>query len=432
MDKFNVILLIVLSLPLVSYASSYDDEKDREDQSIPVGGFLLTPSVNFKQGHDNNVTSAKEETSSSWITVFQPSLNAVTEFGEFGKHNFEMDWTFTHGAYHASLEDSYNDHDVSGKLNYELAQKHRLMAQAGYIQGHEERGSRFSLGAGNTLAEPDTYKQVFGGLQYTYGEPTADARLELEIGYLDNNYRSIFEERSNEVLFDTTKERDRSTVKYGGTFYYKVGAATDITVELWNSDINYDFTENPQNLLDSEENRALLGAKWEATALTTGFFKIGYTKKDFELEQRDSFGSLVWEAEVLWEPKTYSKFKFTTGQTTDETNGEGFFFGSNAPVKANVVENTQYAIEWTHQWRERITSKLGYAISDDIYIATDPTSELEIREDNNSAITAAIFYDMNYWLSFSLDYKYSDRESTNENYIYDRDFINLGVRIALF
>jgi hypothetical protein len=432
MDNINIVLLIGLSLPFFSFASSYDIDENRDDQSIPVRGFLLTPTVKFKQGYDDNVTSAKNDTISSWFTLFQPSLKATTEFGEFGKHNLEIDWTFTHGAYHASIEDSYNDHDVSGKLNYELAQKHRLMAQAGYIQAHEERGSRFSIGAGNNLAEPDTYKQVFGGVQYTYGAPTSDARLELEVGYLDNDYRSVFSERFNNPLFDTTAERDRNTVKYGGTFYYKVGAATDITLELWNSDIDYDFTQNPKDLLDSVENRAMLGAKWEATALTTGFFKIGYTEKDFELEERDTFGALVWEAEILWEPKTYSKVKFTTGQTTDETNGEGFFFGSNAPVKANVVENTQYAIEWTHQWRERITSKLGYAISDDIYIATDSTNEVKIREDNNTAITAAIFYDRNYWLSFSLEYKYTERDSTNENYLYDRQLINLSARLALF
>jgi hypothetical protein len=431
MDICKVILLIGLTLPLFSNASSYENEKDREDQSIPVGGFLLTPTVKFKQGYDDNVTSSKDDPISSWITVFQPSLKAVTEFGEFGKHNFEMDWTFTHGAYHASIEDSYNDHDVSGKLNYELAQKHRVMAQAGYIQAHEERGSRFSIGAGTGLIEPDTYEQVFGGVQYTYGELTSDARLELEVGYLDNDYRSVFD-TTQQPPFDTTAERDRNTLKYGGTFYYKVGAATDLTLELWNSDISYDFTLKPEDLLNSVENRAMLGAKWEATALTTGFVKIGYIGKDFELETRDTFDAIVWEAEILWEPKTYSKFKFTTGQTADETNGEGFFFGGNAAVKANVVENTQYAIEWTHQWRERITSKLGYAISNDVYYGTDSGTESKIREDNNSAITAAVFYDMNYWLSFSLDYKYSERESTREPFEYDRQFINLGARIALF
>ena len=84
MVKFNVLLLVGLLFPLLANASSYDDDKNRDDQSIPVGGFLLTPTVKFKQGYDSNVTSAKENTISSWVTVFQPSLKATTEFEDRG------------------------------------------------------------------------------------------------------------------------------------------------------------------------------------------------------------------------------------------------------------------------------------------------------------------------------------------------------------
>ena len=442
------LFIAITTFSINTIASSYDKDADRDDQSIPVAGVLLTPIIKFKQGYDTNVlstndnkgiadpTSANEELS-SWYTIFQPSLKLTTEFGEFGKHNFEMDWTFTHGAYHASREDSYNDHDVSGKLNYELSLRHRFMFQGGYIAAHEERGSRFSIGqdtSQNGLIEPDTYEQVFGGIQYTFGVPTADARLELEVGYLDNDYRSVYlESNPND---DSTAVRDRDTVKLGGTLYYKVGTATDLTLEAWNSDITYDFTETEEAELASIENRIMLGAEWEATASTTGFAKIGYVKKDFEVEKRDDFDAVVWEVEVLWEPKTYSKVKFTTGQSADETNGEGFFFGNdeNLTEKAYVIENTQYAIEWTHQWRERLTSKLAYAISDDIYIAEIG----KVREDNNSAINASLFYDMNYWLSFSLDYVFTDRDSTkkdferNINFEYDRQLLSLGVRMAIF
>jgi hypothetical protein len=179
----------------------------------------------------------------------------------------------------------------------------------------------------------------------------------------------------------------------------------------------------------------MLGGKWEATALTTGFAKVGYIEKDFDVTGRDTFNTVVWEAEILWEPKTYSKFQFNTSQTADETNGQGFFGTIDDTViinKANVVENTQYSIAWTHQWQERITSKVGYAISDDVYIGTDNGKERRVREDNNTEITGAVFYDMNYWLSFSLDYRYTERDSTREDFLYDRQFVNLGARIALF
>jgi hypothetical protein len=429
MTKIKFFLFLSLALSTNSIASSYEDEKDRNDQSIPVAGALLTPTLKIKQGYDSNVTSAKNNEISSWYTIFQPSVKLTNEFGEFGKHNFEIDWNFTHGAYHASREDSYNDHDLSGKLNYELSLRHRFMLQGGYIAGHEERGTRFSIGVGDQLAEPDTYEQTFGGLQYTYGAPTSDARLELEVGYLDNDYRSVFIELAENIIYDTTAVRDRNTLKLGGTFYYNVGASTDITLEAWNSDISYDYTPRPQDELASNENRIMFGAKWEASASTTGFAKIGYIDKKFKLETRDSFDAVVWEAEILWEPKTYSKVTFRTAQTADETNGEGFFIDDTTNINvAHVIENTQHSIEWIHQWRERLTSKFGYAVSNDIYIGDIG----KIREDNNSAVDASLFYDMNYWLSFSLDYRFTDRESTRANFTYDRQKIGLGVRMAIF
>jgi len=417
-------LLVSLTFSIGSSASSFDEDA-REDQSIPVAGMLITPVVTFQQRYDSNVLSAKTNEISSWLTIFQPGVKLTKEFGEFGKHNFELDWVFTHGAYHASGEDSYNDHDISGKLNYEINLRHRLMVQAGYIDAHEERGSRFSIGIGKDLLEPDTYEQTFGGVQYTFGAPTADMRLELELGYLDNNYRSVLDENT---LLDDNATRDRTTSKMGGTFYYNIGSATDLTIEAWNSDINYDVTLDPTQELSSVESQIMIGAKWEATALTTGFAKIGYKEKDFDLSGRESFSGLEWEAEVLWEPKTYSKVSFTTGRVSEETNGEGFFFGDNTEEEAHVIEGTQHAVEWKHEWQERLSSKITYAVNKDIYKGPSGT----IRTDDNTGISASLYYDMNYWLSFSLDYTVNDRDSTREPLLYDRQLVTLGVRMALF
>ena len=104
---------------------------------------MLTPFLKLEQRYDSNVASSNLDDVNSWATIFQPNVKLTKEFGEFGKHNFEIDWVFTHGAYHAAQEDSYNDHNLSGKLNYEISQRHRLMFQGGYLDAHEERGSRF-------------------------------------------------------------------------------------------------------------------------------------------------------------------------------------------------------------------------------------------------------------------------------------------------
>lgn len=427
LNKLKQLLVLSFLIPFIGNASSFD-ENSWDDQSIPLGGFLLTPIVKFQQRYDSNVASEKEDDVNSWLTIFQPSVKLTREFGEFGKHNVEIDWVFTHGAYHASGDDSYNDHDLSGKLNYEINNRHHLMLQGGYIDAHEERGSRFSIGTGEQIVEPDTFEQLYGGIQYTYGALTADARLELELGYLDNNYRSVYLEDSiTGNLFDNTASRDRTNLKIGGTFYYKIGSATDLTIEAWNSDVNYDFTATPSEELSSVENNLMIGVKWEATALTTGFAKLGYKQKDFDLKERKSFDGVEWQVEVLWEPKTYSKFTIRSGRETQETNGEGFFNIATSGI-GYLINNTQHELEWRHEWRDRFSTKLVYAISEDIYTGNVG----KIREDNSTGFTTGVYYDMNYWLSFSLNYVYNDRDSTRNNLEYDRDLFTLGLRMALF
>ncbi len=448
--------LLCLALATTSFANSYLDEVEREDQSIPVAGMLITPLVKLTQGYDSNVASEPSEKEvTSWYTIFQPSVKLVSEFGEFGKHNLQLDWTFTHGAYHASGDDSYNDHDISGKLNYEITQKHRLMFQSGYINAHEERGSRFSIGLGSQVKEPDLYEQIFAGMRYTYGAETADARLELETGYLDNNYRGRYYHivLGKQNLEHNTKTRNRFENKWGGTFYYRVGSATDLTLEAWHSNINYngpiidngstednDIKSGLEKDLSSIENKILVGAKWEASALTTGFLKLGFKEKDFDLKETiKSTNNFIWEAEVLWEPKTYSKVKFTTSRDSEETNGQGFFFDTDFDEKsdAHVIKGTSYAVEWKHQWRERLSSKIAYAIYKDIY----KSNKKNVRTDNNTGINANLYYDSKYWLSYSLEYAYTDRDSKTvlpditddiKRFIYDRHKISFGVRISLF
>ncbi len=426
-------ILCSLLLPICGAAANFDEE-DFDDQSIPVGGYLITPILKLQQRYDTNVISASTDEIESWVTIFQPAVKVTREFGEFGKHNFELDWIFTHGAYHASGEDSYNDHDLSGKLNYEINQRHRLMFQGGYVDTHDERGSRFSIGNGSDLVEPDRFKEIFGAVQYVFGSETSDARLALDAGLLDNDYESVLPENGFE-----TDTRDRKTIEFGATFYYKIGDATDLTIEAWKTDFNYDVTIEPTEELSSTESRFFIGAEWEATALTTGFAKLGYKNKDFDLAEKDSFNDLEWEVEVAWEPKTYSRFTFKTVREAQETNGEGYFNIETLEVtdKAHLINNTQYSVQWQHEWRDRIRTEFIYAISEDIYKGDVG----DIREDNNTGINATIFYDMNYWLSFSLDYNYNDRdskyfdstrESISDGFIYDRELITLSVRISLF
>ncbi len=113
MNFIKKILICGSIIPFVASASSFDEDS-WDDQSIPVSGFLITPLVKFKQRYDSNVASEKLDEIDSWLTIFQPSVKLTREFGEFGKHNVELDRRFTHGAYSARGEHRDTDQGVSG------------------------------------------------------------------------------------------------------------------------------------------------------------------------------------------------------------------------------------------------------------------------------------------------------------------------------
>ncbi|WP_448212792.1 outer membrane beta-barrel protein [Colwellia sp. MEBiC06753] len=409
----------------LAHAAIVDDD-DRQDKAIQLSGGLLTPTFKLYQRYDGNVASSDVEEVDSWMTIYQPHLSYTREFGEFGKHNIQLDYILAHGAYHASDEDTYTDHDISGNLNYEINNRHRVQVEAGYIDGHDERGSRFSIGNGNELTEPDTYEQLYANLTYKFGVIDADVRFNLEYGFLDNAYDSRYITDADGNRIDRTKERDRASDQLSGTVFYKIGAVTDLTIEARRLNVDYDYTALPQNELSSIENQYMLGVRWEATALTTGYAKIGYKEKRFDLSSREDHTGFEWDVSVKWEPKTYSYFKLATGRSTQETNGEGFFIPGQSGLGYYVI-NTNYSLAWVHDWNNRLSTQLSYDIDENVYQGDIG----KLRTDDNDGFVATAYYDMNYWLSFTLEYVNNRRDSTRNNLDYDRDLVTLGVRIAL-
>ena len=424
----RLIPTIVLSVSALSthvFAAIIDDD-DRQDRSIEAAGGQITPILKLHQRYDDNVASSNIDDVNSWATIYEPSVSFKRNFGEFGINNYQLDYVLVHGAYHASDQDTYTDHDISGKVNYELNSRHRFVVQAGYIDSHDERGSRFSIGSGDQLATPDTFEQLYGSIEYNFGVVEADMRLQFEYGFLDNDYDSRIIADENGDPFDRTRERDRRSDQFVGRMLYRIGAATDLTLEAANLDIDYDYTATPENELSSTESRILAGVKWEATALTTGYAKVGYKEKDFDLTSRDNHYGFEWEAEVEWEPKTYSRFKLSTGRSTQETNGEGFFLPGQTGEGYYVV-NTTHSLAWIHDWNNRFSTETSYSYIEDIYRGDDG----DLRDDDNSGLLVKAYYDMNYWLSFTLEYVNNDRNSTRNDFEYDRELITLGVRVAL-
>lgn len=374
-----------------------------EAGSIDLGGFELLPSVTVIHASDNNVTNAATDEIDSWKRIISPEAVLLNDFGG---NKFQLGYRLERGDYFSSSQDDYTDHFLSGIVDYEFNSRHRAKLTAEYEDGHDDRGTSFSIGAGNTLETPDEYKSVDAEAVYSYGALTADARVDIILGYIDLDY-----DRTEEIYL----ARDRDIVTVGGVFYYQIAPATDLVFDVSQTEVSYDYVIDGNEPLDSTNASILLGLQWESTAATTGFAKVGYQTKDFDSAIRDNFSGFDWELGVTWQPQDRSTIEFFTRSDTNETNGEGDF-----------IHRKAYGAIWEHNWLERVSSRASFSFVDDIY-----EGSANNRKDDITRLRLSIDYQFRRWMEIELSYQYDERESVVSVIDYDRSLFSIGFTITL-
>lgn len=374
-----------------------------EAGSIDLGGFELFPSLTVTHASDGNVTRSATGEIDSWKRIVSPEAVLLNDFNG---NLFQLGYRLERGDYFSSAQDNYTDHFVSGLVDYEMNSRHRAKITAEYEDGHDDRGTAFSIGTGNVLETPDEYKALDGELVYSYGALTADARLDFILGYRDLDY-----DRTEEIYL----ARDRDFVTVGGIFYYQVAPATDMVIDVSQTEVTYDYVIDGDETRDSTNSSILVGLEWETTAATSGFAKIGYQEKEFDSALREKFSGFDWELGVTWQPVDRSTIEFSTSSDSDETNGEG-----------NFIQRRSYGAQWRHQWLDRVSTSASFAFVDDTY-----EGSVNAREDDITLLRASVEYEFRRWLTFELAYQYDERESNQEIIDYDRNLISIGIKATL-
>lgn len=374
----------------------------QEAAGIDLGGFELYPSLGVGLSHDSNVIRSEDNEIDSWASTVIPELVLVNNYG---LNQIQVGYRLTRADYFDSTDDDYTDHLFFADAAFDLNVRNRLSLTANYEDGHDARGTSFSIGRCEQLSSPDTYKNSSVSGTYSYGALSSKGRIDLTAGYSTVDY---------DIDTDAYRTRDRKTTNLASTFYYQVMPATDLTFDVIYNDIEYDFAIDPTAPLDSEETRLLVGVEWESTAQTTGYAKIGNRKKDFKAEGRENFSGLDWTLGVIWSPLTYSIVDITAFTNTNETNGEGDF-----------IETNTYRVTWDHEWLERVSTTVRASYSEDKYTGGSD------RVDDNMAFGFSLNYQMQRNVLVQLGYDYDERDSNRDVIDYDRSVFSLSMRVTL-
>lgn len=373
----------------------------QEAVGIDLGAFELVPTLTTTVGFDDNLTQKNVNEIDSWFSIINPKLVLVNNFG---LNSLRFGYELSRGDYYSSAADDFTDHMLFGALDYEFTSRHRIKSSVNFEDGHDDRGSVYSRGRGDELTTPDEYKESEVDFVYSYGALSAQARLDLNVNYRDLDYK-----------IDTIdyRARDRSKSTIGATFFYNLGAATDLLFESSLTDVQYALTPDGSATRDSKETSYLVGAQWQSTASTSGYAKIGYQEKDFDASGRESFSGLKWQAGVVWEPIESATFILDTQNETRETNGEG-----------NFIRRKDVSLQWRHEWLQRVRTQAGIAIGNDEYEGSG-------RSDDVSDLNLAVIYQFRRWLSFNLGYTYSERDSNRDVIDYDQNIYHLTAKVTL-
>ncbi len=379
----------------------------QEAGRIQAGQFDLIPSFTSSMAYVDNVANARDNQRKiySWRTILSPELIAATQVDG---NPVQIGYRLERGVYFSSDNDDYTDHFVEASGNFELNSRHRVSALAQYEDGHEDRGTGFSIGTGLDISTPDTYKSSNLSAEYSYGAVTSDGLITLK-----TRRQALDYDRSEDAYLI----RDRVKTMVGGEFGYQVGSATRAVLDVTKTYVRYDEQLNFVTR-DRDETRVLVGVVWESTAATTGFAKVGYKEKDFDNQARGTFYGTDWEVGIDWQPVSYTTFRISTSADTFETNGEGDF-----------IRGQNYSVRWNHDWLERLSTSFSVTQQNDEYVFNEV--DIDNRDDELMNYSAALNYQARRWLKFSTYYQFTDRDSNRETIGYDKSVVGVTAEVTL-
>jgi hypothetical protein len=403
MSRLRNTILISASVTTFIGVSTQAQEK----ASIPVGTFELTPTLNVSVSKDSNVTRASVNKIDSWVTVLNPQLQLGKKIGE---NSLSVGVSAIKGIYHSSHSDNYDDYQIFANGDVEFDRRKRLSGSIVHLSGHDARGTSYTVGAGDLLDSPDKFTSNTLNATYSYGALTANANVDVDMRLSDIDF-------DDDVLVSNpNRPRDRKENSLGSTFYYSISPITDLLLES-----NYlitDYSGSIENIasLDSKTKYLLAGAKWETTAATSGFAKIGYQKRDFDMASRSGFSGIKWDVGVSWRPIERAIFEFSTASDTQETNGQG-----------NYIRRKDYIADWRHEWLERFNTVASISYSVDSYEGDTVPRNDEIKE-----FKVAADYRFRRWLTLVTAVSYFDRNSDSATvFDYNRSLVSFTAKISL-
>lgn len=369
---------------------------------ITKSGVEITPTLKTGLSSNSNFFSTPDEEESRLVWAFTPNVKALIEDGP---NSYELELGSSSALHNKETVDNYTQVNIGTAIHKEFTSKHRIDVTGDADWLYESRGRGLTEGLGDTVDGLVKYKLQNFTARYEYGAQSSKAQIALDTAYLNKKYLNFRE---------VSQYRDYDKSSIGITGYYNTQALSRVFIEIQQEYYRYDVLEISGVSRDSDDIKMLAGMQWEATALTSGSFKLGYQNKDFDNLARKSFSGLSWEAKVNWKPLSYSTLQVLTSRAAKDP-----------VVQGDYIKESLYGVNWTHNWNGYLSSLASLNYTDEKY-----TGDFG-RKDKTKSLRLGLNYVTNSFGMVSTYVDFIDKNSTQNEIEFDRTIVGINFTFAL-
>ncbi|MGB1440179.1 MAG: outer membrane beta-barrel protein, partial [Luminiphilus sp.] len=117
----------------------------------------------------------------------------------------------------------------------------------------------------------------------------------------------------------------------------------------------------------------------------------------FDTRQQETFAIPSWELRLAWTPDARSTLKVESQRLDRETTAGD-----------DIIDTRSYGVNWTRRWNDQWSMQVAGTYLDEVYGRAH-------REQNTVQLNTAVHYAMQQRITWSLGYRWQDRDSNIEH-----------------
>ncbi|MDF2810101.1 MAG: hypothetical protein K0S56_1132 [Microvirga sp.] len=371
---------------------------------IPVGSFILFPTLGLSTGYDTNITATNNNEKEDWLFIVRPAFDLRSDWS---RHFLAFDSYFESGSYAKFSDADYQDYAAGMRGRIDVTSDFNIGGYARYAHLNELPGDDETNV--NDLGQPLPYDQVTAGVNF-------DKQFNRfwTTGGFDFRYRDFAS--TLDGLPTDQSYRNGEDYKAFGRIGYEISPLTSLFVGgsyHWYDMQDADFNAN--------EYKVVTGVQFEPSRLTRGEAFVGYYNWSSDSGYLDDSSGPTFGANLQWFVTPLVTATFTASQQVLTSNYSFAGFTGSAVVSSNAGVRLDY------EFRRNIVLSGWFDYLNQDY------DEFP-RKDDQYMVGAELRYFINRFATARLNYVYTDFD-TNFNNIngaesYTRNVVTAGVTLA--